>query len=133
MQTMIINENRLNLADAAHRKYLAEQIEKHFLAVEPIRYRGTCPKSLNAWSASPARLWPAPRPIGVCPCGRRHQLKLAIFASTSSAVAWRTFSPLTMKITYSAMLLAWSPMRSMALAIDRISNDRVMVRGSSIM
>jgi Fe-S cluster biosynthesis and repair protein YggX len=30
MQTMIINENRLNLADAAHRKYLAEQIEKHF-------------------------------------------------------------------------------------------------------
>jgi len=30
MQTMIINENRLNLADAAHRKYLAEQVEKHF-------------------------------------------------------------------------------------------------------
>jgi Fe-S cluster biosynthesis and repair protein YggX len=30
MQTMIINENRLNLADAAHRKYLAEQLERHF-------------------------------------------------------------------------------------------------------
>ena len=30
MQTMIINENRLNLADVAHRKYLAEQVEKHF-------------------------------------------------------------------------------------------------------
>jgi Fe-S cluster biosynthesis and repair protein YggX len=30
MQTMIINENRLNLADAAHRKYLAEQMENHF-------------------------------------------------------------------------------------------------------
>ena len=30
MQTMIINENRLNLADAGHRKYLAEQVEKHF-------------------------------------------------------------------------------------------------------
>ena len=30
LQTMIINENRLNLADAQHRKYLAEQIEKHF-------------------------------------------------------------------------------------------------------
>lgn len=30
LQTMIINENRLNLADAKHRKYLAEQMEKHF-------------------------------------------------------------------------------------------------------
>ena len=30
LQTMIINENRLNLADPDHRKYLAEQIEKHF-------------------------------------------------------------------------------------------------------
>ena len=30
LQTMIINENRLNLADPQHRKYLAEQVEKHF-------------------------------------------------------------------------------------------------------
>lgn len=30
LQTMIINENRLNLADAQHRKYLAEQVQKHF-------------------------------------------------------------------------------------------------------
>ena len=30
MQTMLINENRLNLADASARKYLAEQVEKHF-------------------------------------------------------------------------------------------------------
>jgi Fe-S cluster biosynthesis and repair protein YggX len=30
MQTMIINENRLNLADADHRKYLAEQVENYF-------------------------------------------------------------------------------------------------------
>jgi Fe-S cluster biosynthesis and repair protein YggX len=30
MQTMIINENRLNLMDPAHRKYLTEQVEKHF-------------------------------------------------------------------------------------------------------
>lgn len=30
MQTMIINENRLNLADAQHRKYLMEQGEKYF-------------------------------------------------------------------------------------------------------
>jgi Fe-S cluster biosynthesis and repair protein YggX len=30
LQTMIINENRLNLADAEHRKYLAEQVENYF-------------------------------------------------------------------------------------------------------
>ena len=29
-QTMLINENRLNLADSQARKYLAEQMEKHF-------------------------------------------------------------------------------------------------------
>ena len=29
-QTMLINENRLNLADTRARKYLAEQLEKHF-------------------------------------------------------------------------------------------------------
>ena len=29
-QTMLINENRLNLADSKARKYLAEQMEKHF-------------------------------------------------------------------------------------------------------
>jgi Fe-S cluster biosynthesis and repair protein YggX len=30
MQTMLINENRLSLADPQARKYLAEQVEKHF-------------------------------------------------------------------------------------------------------
>jgi Fe-S cluster biosynthesis and repair protein YggX len=30
LQTMIINENRLNLADVEHRKYLAEQVENYF-------------------------------------------------------------------------------------------------------
>ena len=29
-QTMLINENRLNLADLKARQYLAEQMEKHF-------------------------------------------------------------------------------------------------------
>jgi len=29
-QPMLINENRLNLADPRARKYLAEQMEKHF-------------------------------------------------------------------------------------------------------
>ncbi|HNH35329.1 MAG TPA: oxidative damage protection protein [Rhodocyclaceae bacterium] len=30
LQTMLINENRLNLADPQARKYLAEQVGKHF-------------------------------------------------------------------------------------------------------
>ncbi len=29
-QTMLVNENRLNLADARARKYLAQQMEMHF-------------------------------------------------------------------------------------------------------
>ncbi|WP_227817022.1 oxidative damage protection protein [Nitrogeniibacter aestuarii] len=29
-QTMLINENRLNLMDARARKYLSEQMERHF-------------------------------------------------------------------------------------------------------
>jgi Fe-S cluster biosynthesis and repair protein YggX len=29
-QTMLVNENRLNLADARARKYLAQQMESHF-------------------------------------------------------------------------------------------------------
>jgi Fe-S cluster biosynthesis and repair protein YggX len=29
LQTMIINENRLNLADSGHRQYLREQMENH--------------------------------------------------------------------------------------------------------
>lgn len=29
-QTMLVNENRLNLADAQARQYLARQMEKHF-------------------------------------------------------------------------------------------------------
>ncbi|MDR3213967.1 MAG: oxidative damage protection protein [Azoarcus sp.] len=31
-QTMLINENRLNLMDPRARKYLAEQMEKHFFS-----------------------------------------------------------------------------------------------------
>ncbi|NJM32244.1 MAG: oxidative damage protection protein [Limnobacter sp.] len=30
LQTMLVNENRLSLADARARKYLMEQMEKHF-------------------------------------------------------------------------------------------------------
>jgi Fe-S cluster biosynthesis and repair protein YggX len=39
MQTMIINENRLNLADVEHRRYLTEQVEKYFFGgeVDPVQ------------------------------------------------------------------------------------------------
>jgi len=30
LQTMLINENRLSLVDASARKYLSEQMQKHF-------------------------------------------------------------------------------------------------------
>ncbi len=44
LQTMIINENRLNLADAAHRKYLAEQLEKHFFGDGADQVQGYVPQ-----------------------------------------------------------------------------------------
>ncbi|MEW5890163.1 MAG: oxidative damage protection protein [Pseudomonadota bacterium] len=42
-QTMLINENRLNLADAKARKYLAEQMEKHFFGVGADQVSGYVP------------------------------------------------------------------------------------------
>lgn len=44
-QTMLINENRLSLADAKARKYLAEQMEKHFFGAGATRCRVTCRRS----------------------------------------------------------------------------------------
>jgi Fe-S cluster biosynthesis and repair protein YggX len=49
MQTMIINENRLNLADAAHRKYLAEQMEAFLRRAVPTRCRATCHQQDERW------------------------------------------------------------------------------------
>jgi len=43
MQTMIINENRLNLADTRHRKYLSEQMEKHFFGEGADQVQGYVP------------------------------------------------------------------------------------------
>lgn len=43
MQTMIINENRLNLVDAGHRKYLREQVEKHFFGEGADQVQGYVP------------------------------------------------------------------------------------------
>ena len=42
-QTMLINENRLNLADAQARKYLAEQMEKHFFGGGADKAQGYVP------------------------------------------------------------------------------------------
>lgn len=52
-QTMLVNENRLSLADPAARKYLSEQTEKYFLVTVPIRRVVMCrnnicrPKIIN--------------------------------------------------------------------------------------
>ncbi len=43
LQTMIINENRLNLADQRHRQYLAEQLEKHFFGEGAEQIQGYVP------------------------------------------------------------------------------------------
>jgi Fe-S cluster biosynthesis and repair protein YggX len=43
MQTMIINENRLNLADPEHRKYLAEQVEGYFFGEGAAPVQGYVP------------------------------------------------------------------------------------------
>ncbi len=45
LQTMIINENRLNLVDARPRKYLAEQLEKHFFGDGADQVQGYVPPS----------------------------------------------------------------------------------------
>ncbi len=44
-QTMLINENRLSLADAKARKYLAEQMEKHFFGGGTDDIQGYVPPS----------------------------------------------------------------------------------------
>lgn len=43
-QTMLINENRLNLMDARARKYLAEQMERHFFGEGADQVEGFVPQ-----------------------------------------------------------------------------------------
>ncbi|MCX7961644.1 MAG: oxidative damage protection protein [Burkholderiales bacterium] len=43
LQTMLVNENRLNLADPRARKYLAEQTERHFFGEGADRAAGYVP------------------------------------------------------------------------------------------
>ncbi|MBU0592780.1 MAG: oxidative damage protection protein [Pseudomonadota bacterium] len=44
-QTMLVNENRLNLADPKARKYLAEQTEAHFFGAGADKAQGYVPPS----------------------------------------------------------------------------------------
>jgi len=44
-QTMLVNENRLNLADIKARKYLAEQMEAHFFGTGAEKPTGYVPPS----------------------------------------------------------------------------------------
>lgn len=44
-QTMLINENRLNMADARARKYLLTQLEKHFFGEGADEAAGYVPPS----------------------------------------------------------------------------------------
>lgn len=44
-QTMLVNENRLNLADAKARKYLMEQVEKYFFGEGADQVKGYVPPS----------------------------------------------------------------------------------------
>ena len=44
-QTMLVNENRLNLADARARKYLLQQMEKHFFGEGADQAQGYVPPS----------------------------------------------------------------------------------------
>jgi Fe-S cluster biosynthesis and repair protein YggX len=43
MQKMLINENRLNLADAKARQYLAQQMEAHFFGAGAEQASGYVP------------------------------------------------------------------------------------------
>ena len=44
LQTMLINENRLSLADAKARAYLAEQMQKHFFGEGADKVSGFVPQ-----------------------------------------------------------------------------------------
>jgi Fe-S cluster biosynthesis and repair protein YggX len=46
-QTMLVNENRLNLADARARQYLARQMEKHFFGEGADVAQGYVPPPAN--------------------------------------------------------------------------------------
>ena len=59
-QTMLVNENRLNLADARARQYLARQMEQHFFGGGADAVQGYVPPP-SAYARWPVCLW--------APCG----------------------------------------------------------------
>ncbi len=56
-QTMLVNENRLNLADIRARKYLAEQMEKHFFGEGADVASGYVPPTKSVRSGRFGRVW----------------------------------------------------------------------------
>ncbi len=46
IQTRIVNENRLNLADSRSRKYLAEQMKQYLFEDQDVEAQGFVPPSL---------------------------------------------------------------------------------------
>ncbi|MCQ9615619.1 oxidative damage protection protein [Paenalcaligenes niemegkensis] len=45
IQTRLVNENRLNLADSRARKYLAEQMQRHLFEDQDVEAHGFVPPS----------------------------------------------------------------------------------------
>ena len=72
-QTMLVNENRLNLADPKARKYLAEQMEKHFFGEGADVASGFVPPTQVTRLATPgfpfpSRRWKRAARRGPWPC-----------------------------------------------------------------
>jgi Fe-S cluster biosynthesis and repair protein YggX len=73
-QTMLVNENRLNLADARARQYLARQMENHFFGGGADAARATSRRPGPRAAPSPPRWRPGQEATG---------------APSSSAPAWQ--------------------------------------------
>jgi hypothetical protein len=54
-QTMLVNENRLNLADARARQYLARQMENHFFGAAPMPQPALCRPQRAVIAACPTQ------------------------------------------------------------------------------
>src|SRR5512132_2495433 len=72
-QTMLVNENRLNLADQRARQYLARQMENHFFGGGADAPQGYVPPPAEEW----------PKRLSGCPTARR----AALVSTTSIAPA----------------------------------------------
>ncbi len=71
-QTMLVNENRLNLADTRARKYLLTQMEKHFFGEGADVAQGYVPPTAELAGARRASVWrrdaaSVGRQLALCP------------------------------------------------------------------